>query len=132
VIVVVALAYLLTRGLGDATLYFYTADEAVAKRSVLDERRFRIEGVVVDGSVRSTSDGVAFSIEENGVRAAVRHQGDPPELFQAGIPVVLEGRWQGDAFASDRIMVRHSSEYRAEHPERVERGPNVRDEGETR
>jgi cytochrome c-type biogenesis protein CcmE len=117
--VVVAVGFLLSRGLGDATVYFYTADEAVAKRASLGTHRFRIEGVVVGGSVRSTGDGVAFAIEENGVRARVRHQGDPPELFQPDIPVVLEGRWDGDVFASDRIMVRHTSEYRAEHPERV-------------
>ena len=62
-----------------------------------------------------------FTIEENGRRASpCVHQGDPPELFQPGIPVVLEGRWQGDAFASDRIMVKHTSEYRAENPDRVE------------
>ena len=121
--VALALGFLLSRGLGDATVYFYTADEAVAKRPALGDRRFRIEGVVVDGSVRPAGGGVAFAIEENGVRADVRHQGDPPELFQPNIPVVLEGHWTGDVFASDLIMVRHSSEYRAEHPERVERAP---------
>ena len=49
----------------------------------------------------------------------VVHQGDPPELFQAGLPVVLEGRWQGDVFASDRILVKHSEEYKASNPDRV-------------
>ena len=47
------------------------------------------------------------------------HEGDPPELFQPGIPVVLEGRWSGDHFASDRIMVKHSEQYKAGNPDRV-------------
>ena len=42
---------------------------------------------------------VEFDITFNNVSVHVIHQGDPPELFQAGVPVVLEGHWQGDVFA---------------------------------
>ena len=119
-VVVVAVGFLLWQGLGSATLYFKTADEAVRDRDDLGDRRFRIEGAVVAGSVREVSDGVDFRIQANGVDVPVRHQGDPPELFQPDIPVVLEGQWQGQSFASDRIMVKHTSEYREENPDRVE------------
>jgi cytochrome c-type biogenesis protein CcmE len=56
----------------------------------------------------------------NDVTVDVAHRGDPPELFQPEIPVVLEGQWQGDTFASDRILVRHSSEYEAENGDRLD------------
>ena len=118
-IVVVALGFLVFQGLGNATLYFRTADEAVAQRESLGERRFRIQGAVVDGTVRQTGQEVQFQITSNGVDVPVVHKGDPPELFQPGIPVVLEGRFDGDRFASDRILVKHSETYVAEHPERV-------------
>jgi cytochrome c-type biogenesis protein CcmE len=120
-VVATGLGLVLFNGLDDATLYFRTADEAVAQKAELGTRRFRIEGVVVAGTVRPAGDGVDFAIEEQGVRVAVHHQGGPPELFQPDIPVVLEGRWSGERFASDRIMVKHTNEYRAEHPERVDR-----------
>jgi cytochrome c-type biogenesis protein CcmE len=113
-----AIGFLLWQGLGNATVYFKTADEAVREKETLGTRRFRVEGVVLDDVVQS-GDAVRFTIEEKGAKVAVRHQGDPPELFRPGIPVVLEGHWQGDAFASDRILVKHTSEYRAEHPDRV-------------
>jgi cytochrome c-type biogenesis protein CcmE len=115
-----AIGFLLWQGLGNATVYFKTADEAVRDKESLGTRRFRVEGVVVDGTVAETGDAVRFTIEENGATVPVRHQGDPPELFRPGIPVVLEGHWQGAAFASDRIMVKHTSENREENPERVE------------
>ena len=119
VVVLGALGFLVFQGLGNATLYFRTADEAVAQRAELGDRRFRIEGDVVDGSVRQTGDDVTFTLTKNAVEVPVRHKGDPPELFRPGIPVVLEGRFQGDHFSSDRIMVRHSETYVAENPERV-------------
>lgn len=124
-VVVAAVIFLTWQGLGNATVYFYTADEAVARKEALGEKRFRIEGAVVPGSVRETKapDGtnvVEFEVMSAGVRAPVRHVGNPPELFQPGIPVVLEGQWDGDVYASDTIMVKHTTEYKAENPERVQ------------
>lgn len=113
-LVLVALGFLVVRGLGDATVYFKTADEAVAERASLGDRRFRIEGTVLDEPV----DG-AFAIRGETETVRVVHTGDVPQLMQVGIPVVLEGRWDGDRFASDRVMVKHTSEYREENPDRV-------------
>ena len=120
-VVVGAIGFLLWQGLGEATLYFKTADEAVAEREELGDRRFRLEGVVLAGTVKPDGNAVRFRVEENGAEVAVRHQGDPPELFREGIPVVLEGRWADrvEEFHSDAIMVRHTAEYREEYPERV-------------
>ena len=118
-VVLLAVGYLAWQGIGSATLYFYNADEAVARRDELGDRRFRVQGTVVDGSVAETGTAVDFTIEFAGETVPVHHVGDPPDLFQPGIPVVLEGRWEGDTFASDRIMVKHSSEYKAENPDRV-------------
>ena len=33
--------------------------------------------------------------------------------------MVLEGRWSGDVFASDRVLVKHSEVYVARNPDRV-------------
>jgi cytochrome c-type biogenesis protein CcmE len=115
----VVLAFLAVRSLGASTVYFKTANEAVADKADLGTRRFRIEGTVLDGTVRSADGKTRFVIAEKGTRVDVVHDGDPPELFQPGIPVVLEGKWAGDHFASDRIMVKHSEQYRAKNPERV-------------
>jgi len=107
-VVLAALGFLVFQGLGNATLYFRTADEAVAQKGQLGERRFRIE------------DDVSFMLTSKSVEVPVRHKGDPPELFRPGIPVVLEGRFQGDTFSSDRILVKHSETYVAENPDRVQ------------
>ena len=118
-VIAVAIGFLVFQGLGSATLYFYRVDEALAKQDSLGERRIRLEGLVED-EPRSGPDGTEFEIAgESGRTVSVVHAGDPPELFQPGIPVVLEGHFDGDGFASDRIMVRHSEEYEAENPDRL-------------
>ncbi len=124
-IVVAAMGFLVFQGLGNATVYFRTADEAVAQRSTLGTRRFRLEGTVVSGTVAESRGDVAFRVANNGVEVAVVHRGDPPEMFKPDIPVVLEGHFQGNEFASDRIMVKHSETYEADHPERVTTTPPV-------
>lgn len=119
-LIVIALGFLLFQGLGNATVYFKTADEAARQRPSLGTRRIRVEGAVVAGSVHEVGNDVAFRIENNGVDLDVLHRGDPPELFRDSIPVVLEGKFQGTTFDSDRIMVKHSATYTAKHPDRVQ------------
>lgn len=122
-VVLAAFGFVMVRALGNATMFFYNADEAVAKRETLAGQRFRLQGTVVDNSVVRTGDGVSFVVAFNGVTVPVNHVGDPPELFQPGIPVVLEGHWaDGDpngAFASDRILVKHSESYDEKNPDRL-------------
>lgn len=118
-LVVVALGVVAWQGLTNATVYFYNADEAIVDRETLGDRRFRLQGTVVDGSVERTATGAGFRVAYNGVEVPVRHSGATPELFQVGIPVVLEGHWVdpavGDHFASDRILVRHTEYYEADY-----------------
>jgi cytochrome c-type biogenesis protein CcmE len=115
------LAFFAVRSLGESTVFFKTADEAVRDKQELGTHRFRIEGTVLAGSVREADDRTRFTIAEKGAQVAVVHDGAPPDLFQPGIPVVLEGRWAGDHFASDRIMVKHTEQYKAKHPDRVQK-----------
>lgn len=123
---VVVTGFFVVRSLGSATVFFLNADEAVAQKAELGDKRFRLQGTVVPGSVARTADGVAFEVVYKGVEVPVSHVGDPPQLFQPDIPVVLEGRWNDaqTAFASDRIMVKHTEEYDAENPDRITEAEN--------
>jgi cytochrome c-type biogenesis protein CcmE len=123
-LVVVAIGFVLFQGLNNAALYYRNADEAARDKASLGTSRFRIQGTVQPG-VAKNGDEVDFKIRfpdsATGTVVDVRHQGDPPELFQMGLPVVLEGHWSQDGtyFASDRILVKHSEDYKASNPDRV-------------
>lgn len=120
VLLAVAGGFIVRQALGTATLFFYNADEAVAKRHELGSKRFRIQGTVV-GPTRPTADAVVFTIAFNGKQVDVRHTGSEPPLFKPGLPVVCEGRWDAarPVFDSDRILVKHTESYKKANPARV-------------
>jgi len=121
VLVLVGAGYVVSKALTSAALFFYTADEAVQKRPELGTKVFRIEGTVVDDVCR-TSSGADFDITYNGVIVPVDHVGDPPQLFKAGQPVVLEGHWdpsRQELFDSDLILVKHDATYTARNSSRL-------------
>jgi len=126
VVVLLGLAVVVWQGLTSASLYFYNADEAVVQRDDLGDRRFRLQGTVIGDSIEPRDDGVDFTVAFGDARVDVRHQGDPPELFQPGIPVVLEGRWSqtGDWYESDTIRVKHSEEYVEDNQDRLDDARN--------
>lgn len=125
-LLVVALVFMAYQGLSSASVFFRNADEAVAERADLGTKRFRLQGTVVEDTVRNSSEyggtAVRFTVTYGGVDVEVLHQGDPPELFQPGIPVVVEGHWSEteDWFESDRILVKHSETYEADNPDRTD------------
>jgi cytochrome c-type biogenesis protein CcmE len=121
-VVLVALGFVVAKGLSSASLYFYNADEAVAQKADLVHKRFRLQGTVLGDTIEEAGDRVDFTVAFNGTRVDVHHEGSPPEMFKPGIPVVLEGRWDdtGDWFDSDRILVKHSEEYEAKNGDRIQ------------
>jgi cytochrome c-type biogenesis protein CcmE len=118
-----AFAFLLFQGLTNSLNYFETVNQAVAQRDTLGSTTFRLEGDVVPGTIHQTSTGVDFAVESSGVTEAVVETGQPPQLFQPNIPVVLVGHFDGAFFSSDQILVDHSSQYVAEYPSRVKGSP---------
>jgi cytochrome c-type biogenesis protein CcmE len=119
-LLVVGIGFVISRALTDAAQFYRTADEAVAQRAELGDRTFRLEGTVVEGSQRPTHRGVDFRVVSRGVEVEVHNVGAPPPLFQACIPVVVEGRWEGDAFASSAIIVAHDEQYEEQNSERMQ------------
>lgn len=116
-VIAAAIAFLALQGLGSATTYFYNVDEVDAADLVGD--RIRLQGTPPE-EADVEGDTVRFDLEYRCAVVPVVHRGDPPELFRAGTPVVLEGEFdEGGTFRSDRIMVRHTTEYREENGENI-------------
>ena len=122
-LVVVAVLALLSQGLLHSLNYFMTVDEAWSQRAQLGTKEIRLEGLVAHHSVTRTSRGADFVVRgSHDRRVHVVEVGAPPQLFRAGIPVVVVGHFESatsDVFRANQIMVKHSSSYIAQHPNRV-------------
>jgi len=126
----------------NGSLFFYDAKEAVVRRPELGTDRFTLLGSPIEGTITKGFQGdetvVAFSVAFDGVDVDVVHFGDPPDLFKAGVPVVLDGAWahepasvdgftgnetDGWHFASDRMRVKHDNDYKnkSEYDSRVDK-----------
>jgi cytochrome c-type biogenesis protein CcmE len=117
-----AVVFLLVEGLGSSLDYFDTVGQALSHRAQLGTTSFRLEGNVVPGSIRSTSQGADFRLCQGSHVVDVVNTGSPPQLFQSSIPVVVVGHFSSDTstqFESNTIMVKHSATYSAQHPGRV-------------
>ena len=108
IVAIIVLAVALSQNV----VFFRTVSEAVAHRPSEQGHRLRVAGAVVPGTIAQTAKGVRFEITDGKATIPVVHDGDAPGLFKNGAPVVCEGRWsKGAAFDSDRILIKHGSEY---------------------
>lgn len=102
-------------GMKGNVVYYYEVSEAVNKAPKQGREKFRLAGAVVIGSIDANGSTTNFEVTDGKETVKVIHQGDPPELFKEGVPVVVEGRWsdskRGELFISDRIMIKHGNEY---------------------
>jgi len=114
-----AFAFLLAKGLGGSLDYFDTVDQAIAHKAELGTQTFRLEGLVVPGTVVRTGQGVDFTAAGTIHRVHVVNVGNPPQLFQPDVPVVVVGHFSGSTFVSDQIIVDHSAQYIEQNPTRV-------------
>lgn len=116
-----AAGFVLFQALSEARVFFLNVDEAVAQRESLGEETFRMQGTVVSDAKDGPNGELLFTVSYGGADAEVRHVGDEPsDLFRLGEQVVAEGRWEGQTFESNQILVKHSEEYVEGNPDRVE------------
>ena len=124
--VLVAGGFAVTKFLSSAIDYYCNVDEIGHKSGCDVGRQLRIQGTVDEGSISKEANGVtAFTISFNGVEMPVRYTGGEVALFQECIPVVISGKVVttdagGQLFEGTAIEVKHSNEYEAKHPDRVD------------
>lgn len=127
VVLVLAVLALLSQGLLHSLNYFETIDQAMNSRAKLGTETIRLEGVVKAHTIDRTSSGASFWMTGgHGEEVHVSAHGSPPQLFQANIPVVVEGHFTSATsrdFYGTQILVKHTASYIAAHPKRV-KAPN--------
>ncbi|MGH7507674.1 MAG: cytochrome c maturation protein CcmE [Longimicrobiales bacterium] len=128
VLVLGGFAYLVTGGISDNLVYFLTPQELLAKGAEAYGEPIRLGGQVKPGTVHWNAEelDLRFVLQDGSGEVEVHARKAPPQMFREGQGVVVEGRYTAaGVFESDKLMVKHSNEYRApaggEHPKEAYR-----------
>lgn len=116
-LLLLVVGFLVFGNLNRNLVYYLSPTEATQQRSDFpDGRRFRLGGLVEEGSVRGQGSGMRFVVGDGTNRVDVVARGSVAPLFRAGVGVVVEGSWNGPVFVADTMLIKHDNQYRPPAP----------------
>jgi cytochrome c-type biogenesis protein CcmE len=138
-LVVAAALGLIARGeMGKNLVYYWTPAEMLAAGNKAYGATIRLGGVVQKGSISwdaghtELTFRVANGPGPDAVSVPVKVRETPPQMFREGIGVVVEGTFdKSQVFSSNRLMVKHSNEYRPPKPGEGDRWKETLSSGTT-
>lgn len=95
----------------DNLVFFYSPADLQAK-DVEEGRRFRLGGLVEEGTVEKDGETVRFKVTDFTASVPVVYTGILPDLFREGQGVVTEGRLgPGGTFEAAEVLAKHDENY---------------------
>lgn len=104
-------AALVLNALQESIVFFYSPTD-VREKNIKSEQRFRLGGLVEQGSVSRAGTKVGFTITDTKNSIKVSYQGILPDLFREGQGVVTEGSLNGEGvFIAGNVLAKHDETY---------------------
>jgi len=104
-------AALVLTAVEDSLVFFYTPADLAEQKIELDQR-FRLGGLVEEGSVSQTGSTTLFRVTDFTGTVPVSFNGVLPDLFREGQGVVAEGSLQADGtFVASQVLAKHDETY---------------------
>lgn len=109
-------AFLTLSAFEGSIVYFYSPSDlhGQAVAGELGDRRFRLGGLVEEGSVERLPDGhsIRFRVTDTANAVPVTYSGIVPDLFREGQGVVAEGSLGADGvFVAREVLAKHDETY---------------------
>jgi cytochrome c-type biogenesis protein CcmE len=95
------------------TIVFFHAPADVQANNVQPGTRFRLGGLVREGSIHRGADQVVtFDVTDTQATITVRYHGQLPDLFREGQGVVTDGKLDASGlFVADTVLAKHDETY---------------------
>jgi len=104
-------AVLILRALNENLVFFYSPTMVAEKRPA-PEQRFRIGGLVEEGSVRKSDGQASFRITDGAHTISVVYAGALPDLFREGQGIVANGALNREGvFRASEVLAKHDENY---------------------
>lgn len=94
----------------DGIEFFRSPSQVAAERPAPGER-FRLGGLVAEGTVARQGGEVRFEVTDGGASLPVVFAGIPPDLFREGQGVIATGRLEDGTFVASEILAKHDEQY---------------------
>ena len=105
-------AVFITMALQENINYLHTPTEVHAGKAP-ENARFRLGGVVCEGSVQRTEGtlDIRFAITDRVRQVPVNFNGILPDMFKEGTSVIASGKMENGAFTATEVLAKHDETY---------------------
>ena len=90
---------------------FFRSPSQLAAEPPDPGERFRLGGLVAEGTVARDGGEVRFEVTDGGAAVPVVFAGIPPDLFREGQGVIATGRLENGTFVASEILAKHDEQY---------------------
>ena len=109
--VLMAAVLLVMFALRDEIVFFYSPTDILTESKARSGERFRLGGLVKEGSIEKSGETVHFVITDTEHELPVTYVGILPDLFREGQGVIAEGSLSGTNFSADTVLAKHDENY---------------------
>jgi cytochrome c-type biogenesis protein CcmE len=114
VMVALAIVYLIFTGITSNSAYFLTVDELYAKGEAIENRTVRVAGEVDADTIKFDNRDLILTFDvadESGERLPVIFNGPKPDQMRHGAEAILEGKYDGQIFTAQSLLLKCPSRY---------------------
>jgi len=114
VLIALAVVYLIIVGIQSTAAYFLTVDELYAKGESLENQTVRVAGLVDADTIDFNNRDLIINFDvtsETGQRMHVVFNGPKPDQMREGADAIIEGKYDGNVFVADSLLLKCPSRY---------------------
>lgn len=123
VIIALAIVYLIYTGVQSSAAYFLTVDELYAKGVAVENQTVRVSGKVDAATIEFDNRDLLLTFDvtsETGQRMPVVFNGPKPDQMREGAEAIVEGKYDGQTFTAQSLLLKCPSRYEEQGIEEVQ------------
>jgi cytochrome c-type biogenesis protein CcmE len=114
VAIALAVVYLIYTGIASNSAYFLTVDELNGKGEAMYNRTVRVAGQVDAATINFDNRDLILKFDvtsDTGARMPVVFNGPKPDQMREGAEAILEGKYNGEIFTAQSLLLKCPSRY---------------------
>lgn len=114
IVIALAVVYLIYTGIQSTSAYFFTVDELYVKGETMYNRTIRVSGKVDETTINFNNRDLILAfdvVSDSGQRMHVVFNGPKPDQMREGADAILEGKYDGQTFTAQSLLLKCPSRY---------------------